>query len=238
MTDYRGKVYETGDLDYDSDPDRFRSSVAAVAKYGLMGDVHPEVAERMSRENLKLVLDVGCGEGRFSNAALAWGLSTIGLDQSDTMLAAVASPRIKGDAMRLPFRDGCFDGLVALWMLYNVATPTDTISEAFRVLRPGGLFVACAPSRFNDPELSEVLPSSSSGFDAENGVAQIEKIFRIVDVSRWDAPLIHLPDNKALAMYLRGRGLSEHEIERAREIIPLPITITKRGALMTARKVD
>lgn len=237
MTDCPGKKNETCRLDYDSDPDRFRSGVSAVAKYGLMGDVHPEVAERMSRENLNLVLDVGCGEGRFINAALAWGLSIIGIDQSHTMLAALSTRRVKGDARLLPFRDGCFDGVVALWMLYNVATPTDTISEAFRILRPGGLFVACAPSRYNDPELSEVLPSSPSGFDAENGVAQIEEIFGDVEVSSWDAPLIHLPDHQALDLYLRGRGLSAQEMKRARGILPVPITITKRGSLMAARRM-
>jgi len=75
-----------------------------------MDDVHPEVAQRFGEEALNPVLDMGCGEGRFINAARTYNFHTIALDQSETMLAAVSTPRTNGDARQLPFHDGCFGG--------------------------------------------------------------------------------------------------------------------------------
>ena len=86
-----------------------------------MDDVHPEVAQRFAEEALNPVLDMGCGEGRFINAAQTYDLPTIALDQSETMLAAVSTPRTNGDARQLPFHDGCCGG---------VSSPLDALSSA------------------------------------------------------------------------------------------------------------
>jgi SAM-dependent methyltransferase len=50
------------------------------------------------------------------------------------------------------------DSVAALYTLYHYADPRRPVAEARRVLRPGGLFVACAPNRDSDPELAEVVP--------------------------------------------------------------------------------
>jgi ubiquinone/menaquinone biosynthesis C-methylase UbiE len=62
------------------------------------------------------------------------------------------------DAARLAFVDGCFGAVAALWMLYYVPQPFIVLAEAARVLRAGGVFVACTSSRYNDPEFAEVMP--------------------------------------------------------------------------------
>ena len=49
--------------DYDSDPERFLSG-AAIAPYRLVSDVHDELVERVTKEGLRPVLDIGCGDGR------------------------------------------------------------------------------------------------------------------------------------------------------------------------------
>ena len=51
-------------------------------------------------------------------------------------------------------------------------------------------------------------------------------------------PLAHLPDQQALKLYLKGRGLSDAGIAEADGISSLPPTLTKRGALMTGRKAN
>jgi hypothetical protein len=56
-------------------------------------------------------------------------------------------------------------------------------------------------------------------------------VFGAVEVERWDGPFIHLPDADAVAMYLRGRGVDGVAAE-----IPTPLTITKRGVLVWARR--
>lgn len=224
------------DCDYDDDPERFRTNVLAVEQYGLVGDVHEEVALRLAAEGMGDVLDVGCGEGRFTVPARAQGLSTVAFDFSMTMLEAVAPPRLQGDACILPFADATFGAVVALYMLYHLPDPSAAIAECHRVLAPGGLFVACAPSRYNDPELVPFVSQSRETFDAENGRSLIGDHFQEVEVERWDAPLLHLPDADALALYLRGRQLDEDQVHLAMSHVPTPVTLTKRGALFYARR--
>ncbi|MGH3770694.1 MAG: methyltransferase domain-containing protein [Pseudonocardiaceae bacterium] len=42
----------------------------------------------------------------------------------------------------LPFRDGVFAEVTHLWCLYHLADPVVAITEAARVLRPGGRYFA------------------------------------------------------------------------------------------------
>jgi len=51
---------------------------------------------------------------------------------------------VHGDAAAMPFADGSFSGVVAFTMLHHVSSPVaqdSLLSEVFRVLRPGGVFV-------------------------------------------------------------------------------------------------
>jgi hypothetical protein len=64
----------------------------------------------------------------------------------------------------------------------------------------------------------------------------IGRVFAPVDVLTWDEPLISLPDRAALALFLRGRGLSPQAASRAAGELDPPLRITKRGILVWARK--
>lgn len=223
-------------LDYDENPERFRANVKAVDRYALVGDVHEAVAVRLATESPNLTLDLGCGEGRFLQPSRSRGLYTIGFDYSATMLKAVANPRVQGDARHLPFPNNNFGAVVALYMLYHLPNPREAIAEGRRILHPGGLFVACAPSRFNDPELASVLSPTQHTFDAENGLEMIQDYFQDVQVERWDAPLVRLPDREALILYLKGRHLTGEKFQEAVQQLKTPLTLTKRGALFVGRK--
>ena len=50
--------------------------------------------------------------------------------------------------------------MAALFTLYYYADPRLPIGEARRVLRPGGLFAACAPNRNSHPELALIRPGA------------------------------------------------------------------------------
>jgi SAM-dependent methyltransferase len=135
------------------------------------------------------------------------------------------------DAAALPFADGSFAAVAALWMLYHLDKPTLAIAEAYRALRPNGYFFACTSARNNDPELTDGYPRTT--FDAEEAPDLVRSIFGAdLKVITWDAPLVRLPDRSAVARYLRSHFLPATHIDR---VVP-PVTLTKRGCLVIARR--
>ena len=225
-------------FDYDTDPGRFGVNSLAAKQFGLAEDVHEDVAVRFAKEHVELALDIGCGQGRLLGLLWDVGIATVGLDASLTMLKDAPGSRVLGDALMLPFPENTFGGAAALYMLYHLEDPVQAVAECLRVLRPGGLFAACAPSMYDSPELQPVLPGYGvpSTFDSENAPEIIGSVFDEIEVEAWDGPYVHLPDREALALYLRGRRLSSSEVERASSAIDTPLTLTKRGAIIYARK--
>ena len=225
-------------FDFDTDPGRFRVNSLAAKQFGLAEDVHEDVAVRFAEEHVDLALDIGCGQGKLLRLLRDMGVPAVGLDASPTMLKDAPASRIIGDARMLPFPENTFGGAAALYMLYYLEDPVQAVAECHRVLRPGGLFAACAPSMFDSPELQSVLSGYgvSSTFDSENAPGIIGSVFGEIEIDAWDGPYVHLPDREALALYLRGRRLSSSEVERASNAIDTPLTLTKRGAIFYARK--
>ena len=225
-------------VDFDTDPDRFRSTSLAAKRFGLAEDVHVDVADRFAKEQVDLALDVGCGQGKLLRLLRDKAIPTVGLDASPTMLNDAPGSRLFGDARALPFPPNTFGGAAAMYMLYHLEEPVQAVAECHRVLRPGGMFAACAPSRYDSPELQSVLPSYGvpSTFDSENAAEIVGSVFGEVERDAWDGPYVHLPDREALTLYLRGRRLSPSDAERAANAIDTPLTLTKRGAIIYARK--
>ena len=225
-------------VDYDSNPDRFRATTLASRKYGLVGDVHEDVADRFAKERADRVLDIGCGQGKLIGLLRDRRVPVVGLDASPAMLKAAFGARVFGDARVLPFRSDVFSGAAALYMLYHLEDPVRAVAESHRVLRPGGLFAACAPSMYDSPELQSVLPGYGvpSTFDSENAPEIIGSVFAEIEIDAWNGPYVHLPDREALILYLRGRRLSPAAAERASHTIKTPLTLTKRGSIIFARK--
>ena len=101
------------------------------------------------------------------------------IDQSPAMLARAPRPAVQADGARLPVADASVDTVAALFTLYHYADPRLPIREARRVLRPGGLFAACAPNRDSHPELAPVRPrwSEPTSFDGEEARAIVASVF-------------------------------------------------------------
>jgi SAM-dependent methyltransferase len=92
------------------------------------------------------VLDLGCGAGQFASMALE-GRIDAGVDVDAKALDRAARTGRYGelrraDAARLPFADGQFQTVLAVSVLEHLQRPDRALAEAFRVLRPGGRFVA------------------------------------------------------------------------------------------------
>lgn len=101
-------------------------------------------------------LDVCCGTGDFLHPlreAVGSSGSVAGTDFCEPMLRlALKKPRHEaaltlGDACSLPYRDGRFEAVTVGWGLRNVPDLDLALSEAFRVLKPGGRFVSLDMAR-------------------------------------------------------------------------------------------
>ncbi|GAA2652936.1 class I SAM-dependent methyltransferase [Nonomuraea recticatena] len=213
--------------DYDTDPGRFRVGAGLTARHLTGGtSLYALLAERL--RHVPRVLDIGCADG----ALRAELPQVVGVDAALTLLREHPAPRLMGEATALPFADGSFGAAVAVNMLYHLPDPLEALREARRVLAPGGMFVAATPSRADSPELAEVWRPSRTTFDAEEAPELVAAVFERVEVERWDAPLITLPDAAAVRDYLVTRFVPRERAESASRQVSTPITLTKRGAMV------
>ncbi len=99
------------------------------------------------------ILDAGCGTG-YGTAELAASASVTGTDISAEAVehahSRYRSERVRfiqGSCERLPFSDAAFDLLVAFEVIEHLDGWQDLLSEAARVLRPGGVLLVSTPNR-------------------------------------------------------------------------------------------
>jgi ArsR family transcriptional regulator len=135
------------------------------------------------------VADIGCGEGYLTLEAAQWARTVVGIDRSLDVLArakALAARRRvtnvewkKGDLAKLPLKDASVDVALLSQALHHATEPKRAITEAVRVLRPGGRLLlldlrehdqAWVRSRFGDRHL---------GFSA----AELETLLRDAGLS-------------------------------------------------------
>jgi SAM-dependent methyltransferase len=227
----------TTPFDYDENPERFRLATRVTQQNLTTTDLYEHLAGMLSDEDPRRILDIGCGEGAL-RAALPVRLQprVVGLDASETMLRAHPPPVVRADATALPFRMDAFATVVAINVLDHVADPAAVIREAHRVLGPGGMFLAATASRYDSPELAHVWRPPPSSFDAENGPALVRSVFGRVQIERWDAPLMRLPDRNTVRDYLVARFMAPDDAAAAAVQVTTPITITKRGAVILTRR--
>ena len=88
------------------------------------------------------ILDVCCGPGMISEAAIARGAEALGLDFSSAAID-IARNRVstaefhEGDAQNLPFDDSSFDAVVCGFGIIHLPDPQRALTEMHRVLKPG-----------------------------------------------------------------------------------------------------
>ena len=241
---------------YLSDFHRDRAGVTeAVLSRALSVDHTPyRWLARAVSADAAVVVDLACGSGPMSRELAQDGRTVIGVDLSEHELGLAAErgpgPWVRGDALRLPFRDGSVDVVTSSMGLVVVTPLTEVLEEVARVLRPGGVLAAIAPAlRPLGPRDVRVLtrisgrirtkpqfpgPVEIAGFTrtlGEHGLKRVEdqrERYRFSVRSRADAELmmsaLYLPGTR----WSRVEGAIEYLEDRLEKHEKVDVTIPMR----------
>ncbi len=152
------------------------------------------------------VLDAGCGNGEYLHALAGHRVQAAGCDLSMGMLRSTGHRSLlNADIAALPFRDGTFDVVLAVHMLYHVPDRHAAVRELRRVLAPGGVFIAVTNGGRHLRSLRSLVERSvrrsapgwqmrpaTHAFAAENAAAQLGAAFESVTCVRLagEAPVV------------------------------------------------
>ena len=103
----------------------------------------------------KLVLDVGCGMGRFAEVATRWGARVVGVDLSAA--AEVAAKNLadrdfvafQADVFALPFAPESFDIIYSIGVLHHTPDCEQAFKRLPSLLKPGGRIAIWLYSGYN-----------------------------------------------------------------------------------------
>lgn len=125
--------------------------LAQVDEFHIRGpEATSEMAEEIGIDAGMQILDVGCGLGGPSRRlASNYGCHVTGLDLTEAYcrVAEALSLRLgldhlvsyrTGNALNMPFEDGCFDVLWTQHVSMNISDKAQLFAEMYRVLKPGG----------------------------------------------------------------------------------------------------
>lgn len=101
-----------------------------------------------NRDDL-IILDAGCGNGNYlideNRIRLQWA---IGIDASqEAVQKNICLDEIKiCNLEQLPFADATFDVVTSLWVMEHLENPQKVLTEIYRVLKKGGIFMFATPN--------------------------------------------------------------------------------------------
>jgi SAM-dependent methyltransferase len=103
----------------------------------------------------KLVLDVGCGMGRFAEVATRWGARVVGIDLSAAAEVAARNlsdrdfVALQADVFRLPFALESFDLIYSVGVLHHTPNCEAAVKVLEKYLKPGGILAVWLYSGYN-----------------------------------------------------------------------------------------
>jgi SAM-dependent methyltransferase len=129
------------------------------------------MAERWKLDDVRDVLDVGCGVGhwgRILGSVMASDVRVTGIDREPSWVA-LAAERARaeglegrftyrqGEARSLPFPDDTFDLTTCQTVLIHLPDPSAAIAEMMRVTKPGGLVAVAEPNNLTESLLLDSI---------------------------------------------------------------------------------
>ena len=144
-------------------------------------------AERITLNRDSRVLDIGCGMGGPARyLANSYGCRVDGIDLTPELIETgqVLTERCGlsgrvvlqiGDALDLPYPDKAFDVVWCQNVTMNISDKAGFLAEAFRVLRPGGLFTS---TEFSVGPGGDILYPLMWAYDASTNFLVSENVMR------------------------------------------------------------
>jgi len=125
------------------------------------------VLDKIALNRSVKLLDVGCGSGLFSSLAAEKGAAVTGIDATEAMIARakVKVPGAKfsvGEMEELLFEANSFDVVCGFNSFQYAANTKNALSEARRVLKPGGKLIAMIWGNKEDCEAATYLKAVGS----------------------------------------------------------------------------
>ena len=206
------------------------------------------------------LLEVGCGSAAFWIANLdripaGWSVTLTDfspgmLQGAREALAGAEHPFqfLQADAQALPFAEAEFDAVIANHMLYHVPDRPQALREMARILKPGGRLYAATNGPKHLAEIEDALRRSSNAsswwremsdmpFSLDNGAAQLEAVFRAVEMRRHDDGL-DITQVEPLVAYVNSTmaGAQLDESGRERFVAEVERAIAERGCFHVSKE--
>lgn len=129
-----------------------------------------DLAQRLASRTVTRVLEIAAGTGvvtRAMAAALPGCVAIVATDLNQPTLDHASSLGTKrpvewrpADAMQLPLADETFDAVVCQFGVMFFPDKAKAFSEAYRVLKPGGVFIFNAWDRIEENEFADVVTTA------------------------------------------------------------------------------
>jgi SAM-dependent methyltransferase len=115
---------------------------------------------RQSDIDNKIILEIGCGRGGFSDYLLReypnvkklfacdYSESALDLGKSRSLSTSKVTWQ-REDIQNLSFANRSFDTIISCETIEHVHNPRKSLEEIYRVLKPGGRFILTCPNYFN-----------------------------------------------------------------------------------------
>lgn len=195
-----------------------------------MADISPELIRALSSVHAGTVLEVGCGDGEFTEVLVEQLGSYASIHAIDMIEDSVreakayfdkAHPQAPvsfrmADAAALPYPDESFDTVAISNSIHHMADPEPAVRDMLRVLKPGGSLVV------NEMIADVDDPKEQIGRDLHHLKARVDRTHGIVHNPTWS--------RVALADFLGRLGLAECESVEypRREITDADVDVEER----------
>jgi len=166
------------------------------------------------------IADLGCGSGAFTVLLRQRGFAPMGLDISPKLIALAREKFagiefLEGDAENLPFADGSLDAILLSGLIHHFPDPRRLAAETYRVLKPGGRFVAFDPNRLNP--FMWLYRDTASPFYSPIGVTENERPIVAGQVAR----VFGNAGFRVQSHYLGGLAYRYVASRRTRSLLPI-----------------